>query len=189
MITLTVKGGNLSMPTKSAPSMSLDGTSREALPAGTKGMPFSPTPWVKLVQQACLHLVDKDKDGRNVTLRMLKVYLILIGRMDVKNIVNECQQDLAETMGMTPQAFSAALRSLEDGGYLLRIGGRDKSRKIMLSPACVAKGQHSTWAGTNEDFGQLQNSKLRGPSCKLEGGEDAVSTTAIDSACPEWSPF
>jgi len=130
-------------------------------PAATKELPFSPSQqWVKLVQRGVLQLVDERCDGKKVSLRMLKIYLVLLAHMDSRNYVRKCQKDLADILGISPQAFSAGLRELEELGHLVRIGGRDKSRKIMLSPYLVSMGTlHDSVAVTGEFQRQRQEKR------------------------------
>lgn len=119
--------------------------------------PFSPgSQWVKLFQHRFLQMVDGRFDGRKITLRILRVYLVLICHMNRRNYVLKSQKDLASIIGMSAQAFSAALRQLEDLGYLVRVGGRDKSRKIMLCPFFVAMGSQEDGTEVEGEFSRLQ---------------------------------
>lgn len=111
---------------------------------------------MKLFQHRFLQMVDGRFDGRKITLRILRVYLVLICHMNRRNYVLKSQKDLASIIGMSAQAFSAALRQLEDLGYLVRVGGRDKSRKIMLCPFFVAMGSQEDGTEVEGEFSRLQ---------------------------------
>ena len=128
------------MTTELLPSPNEDSSLRKS--GRSARAPFSPgSQWVKLHQRPFLQIVDKRfYVGQNLTLRALRVYLVLICHMDRRNYVNKCQNELASIIGMSPQAFSSALKQLEEMKLLIRIGGRDKSRKIMLSPFFIGIG-------------------------------------------------
>jgi len=132
------------------------------------------TQWVKLFQRTFLQVVDKNYDGRKMTLRLLRVYLVLICHMDRRNYVRKCQKDLASIIGMTAQAFSAAIGQLEELGYLVRLGGRDRSRKIMLWPFFVAIGSQEDGVDVGGEYSRLQDEleeELKKKRRAQEGGQ------------------
>jgi len=140
------------MTSETLPSPDKNHTPRKSgIPARA---PFSPgSQWVKLHQRPFLQIVDKRMyGGTKLTLRVLRVYLVLICHMDRRNYVNKCQKDLASIIGMTPQAFSSALKRLEEMEFIFRIGGRDKSRKIMLSAFYVGIGSEDELRQVGGEF-------------------------------------
>lgn len=126
--------------------------------------------WVKLYQHTFLQVVDKSFDGPKMTLRLLRVYLVLICHMDRRNYVRKCQSDLASIIGMTPQAFSVAIGRLEELGYLVRLGGRDRSRKIILRPFFVSIGRQDDGDNVCGEFLRLEED-LRKRRRAKEGGQ------------------
>lgn len=132
---------------------------------------FEPaTQWVKLYQRTFLQVVDKNYDGRKMTLRLLRVYLVLICHMDRRNYVRKCQKDLASIIDMTDQAFSTAIGKLEELGYLVRLGGRDRSRKIMLQPFFVSIGRDDEGRDVCGEFSRLEK-ELGGKRRSKDGGQ------------------
>jgi DNA-binding transcriptional ArsR family regulator len=90
--------------------------------------------------------------------------------MDRRNVVNKCQKELASIIGMSPQAFSSALKQLEGNELIFRIGGRDKSRRIMLSAYFVGIGTEDE---INKAGGEFHNRFSKGHDPKPSKRERA----------------
>lgn len=127
---------------------------------GSDPVPFSPgSQWTKVYQHRFKQIVDPRYDGREVSLQMLRVYLLLICHINTRNYVKQSQKDLADFLGISPQAFSLALKKLEKRRFLVRVGGRDKTRKIMLSPFFVGMGAKEDQEAIEGEFNRLWDEK------------------------------
>lgn len=127
---------------------------------GSNPVPFSPgSQWSKVYQHRFKQIVDPRYYGHQVSLRMLRVYLLLICHINARNYVKQSQKDLADFLGISAQAFSLALRQLEEMQFLVRVGGRDKTRKIMLSPFFVGMGSKEDQQAIEGEFNRLWDEK------------------------------
>lgn len=90
---------------------------------------------------------------------MLRVYLLLICHINTRDYVKQSQKDMAQFLGISPQAFSFELRDLEEMGFLARVGGRDKTRKIMLSPFFMGMGSKEDQDSIGGEFARLWKEK------------------------------
>ena len=98
--------------------------------------------WVKFHQiPFLLEVLGPKANQKDLTKITLKVLLYLTGKMTTANYVNGSQEEHAASLGLSPQAYSKALGSLERVNFLVRKGGRGRTRALMINPAYVSCGR------------------------------------------------
>lgn len=108
--------------------------------------------WVRLYKDNINQLFTKRPTEPGITLRMIRVYLLLISKMKFGNFIDSRHKDLASDLGIKPQAFSDALNKLQALRYLVRIQGKKGFRRILLNPSFVFIGSESTMETIQSEF-------------------------------------
>lgn len=103
--------------------------------------PSSRFSWIKLHQHILLQeFIGLPANKSNMTGNNLRISLFLLCRLKSGNVVWGSQEEMAKTLHISPQAMSKALLDLEAMEFIVRIGGRGTTRKIMVNPNFASIG-------------------------------------------------
>lgn len=82
----------------------------------------------------------------------LKLFCLLMGRMNIANRIFLAQKSIAAELGVSNQMVSKSVRKLKVAGVL-----RGKSPSLMVSPRVVYKGQTADYADVLAKWNSLEN--------------------------------
>lgn len=110
--------------------------------------------WVLMFQEGLAHVAKLDLKGET-----LRVYMVLLSKLDYENWLRIRQKDIADDLGMRPPHVSRAIKELVDHGVVVKGPKVANSNTYRLDPSFGFKGKDVNLSKVKKEVEHLKRIK------------------------------